>query len=69
MHNILYKFDIHNEMASLKQSSVYMSPFLVTESVDGAEKEMPWHEGMSCEGLPYGGICTALKAVVSSRYE
>jgi len=39
-----------------KESSVYTSPFLATESADGTEREMPWHERMSCEGLPYGGI-------------
>jgi hypothetical protein len=42
---------------------------LETESTYGAGKEKAWHEGMSCEGLPYGGICTALKAVVSTCHE
>jgi hypothetical protein len=40
--------------------------FLATDSADGTENEKVWHEGMSREGVPYGGICTALKAVVST---
>jgi hypothetical protein len=43
-----------------------MSPFLATECAVGAENEMPCRESISCEGLPYGGIRTAVKDVVYS---
>jgi hypothetical protein len=34
-----------------------------------AANEKAWHEGMLCGGLPYGSICTILKALVSSWHE